>query len=333
MTEEKKTRIIRVNADEPELEILEEAARVLREGGLVAFPTETVYGLGALAESERAVAKIFAAKNRPATNPLIVHVATLEEAKTLAGHWPQAAEDLARAFWPGPLTLVVKKSDRIPAAACAGLDTVAIRMPAHPVALALIELVGAPLAAPSANPYTRVSPTTAEHVMRGLGGRIDMIIDAGPTSSGVESALVSVVENPAEILRPGMIDRKRLSGIVELASIKEIVVEDSRPRPSPGLSRNHYSPRPRVRLVEREEFLDLLDRGEGREFIGVGEDDEGKVYHLPPDPSGYARGLYKAFHHFDRSDVEEIIVEKPGDDSGAWTAIYDRLRRASSKSR
>src|SRR4051812_20749755 len=184
-------RVIQVDADAPGAAV-REAAAVLRDGGLVAFPTETVYGLGARALDPASVARIYEAKGRPSYNPLIVHVATVDAARALSSAWPEAADRLAERFWPGPLTLVVPRAPVIPDAVSAGLDTVGVRIPGHPVAHALLEAAGIPVAAPSANRSMGVSPTTAEHVRRSLGGRVDLILDGGPCPVGIESTVLSL---------------------------------------------------------------------------------------------------------------------------------------------
>ncbi len=327
------TTVVSVDADRPDEEVMAKAADVIRRGGLVAMPTETVYGLAADALSEEAVARIFVAKQRPATNPLIVHVASVEQARKLAGQWPLKAEKLCEAFWPGPLTLVVPRAAHIPDAVTAGLDTVALRMPAHPVARALIEVAERPIAAPSANRYTEVSPTTAKHVLAGLEGRVDLILDAGSTEVGLESTLVSVVDEPARLLRPGMISREQLSKWVSLAdeeADKSLVVDEDIARSSPGLSKLHYSPSATVRVVDASAFSRLLknDGAKSRRFIALG-DDKGAdgVICLPTTPAAYAKRLYAALHEADSHGVSEIIVERPPG-QGAWEAIVDRLRRA-----
>ena len=183
---------------------IEQAALIIQAGGVVAFPTETVYGLGASALDEGAIERVYELKGRPSTSPLIVHVDSIEMAQTLAADWPLVAEGLARRYWPGPLTIVVRKGPMVPDAATAGLDTVGLRMPDHPVALALIRACGVPLAAPSANAFTRVSPTTADHVREAFGDRVP-VLDGGPTQVGIESTVVSVVEGGITLLRPGML--------------------------------------------------------------------------------------------------------------------------------
>src|SRR5215207_179752 len=213
-------RMIQVDADAPDAAV-REAAAVLRAGGLVAFPTETVYGLGAHALDPAAVERIYQAKGRPAYNPLIVHAADAAAARRLAARWPGAAERLAERFWPGPLTLVVPRSPEIPDAVSAGLATVALRVPAHPVAHALLLAAGIPVAAPSANRSTQISPTTAEHVRRGLGERVDLIVDGGPCPVGIESTVLSLAGPVPTVLRPGTIsidDLRPVIGEVALPS-------------------------------------------------------------------------------------------------------------------
>ncbi|HEY0970121.1 MAG TPA: L-threonylcarbamoyladenylate synthase, partial [Gemmatimonadales bacterium] len=205
---------IRVDPVSPGPQVLAHAASVLRRGGLVAFPTETVYGLGANALDSDAVARIYAAKGRPSFNPLIVHVADATAARTLATAWPEAAERLAAAFWPGPLTMVLPKQPRVTDLVTAGLPSVALRVPAHPVALALLRAAGIPIAAPSANRYTELSPTSAAHVERGLGDRVELILDAGPTRVGIESTVVDLTGERPVMLRPGIISADALAAVV-----------------------------------------------------------------------------------------------------------------------
>jgi L-threonylcarbamoyladenylate synthase len=234
----------------------------LRNRGLVAFPTETVYGLGAQALEPAAVARIFAAKGRPATNPLIVHVTTIAEAQQLVAHWPRAATLLAERFWPGPLTIVLPRASRVPDLVTAGGDTVAVRMPRHPVARALIEAVGAPIAAPSANASSRISPTSAEHVLRTLEGRIDMVLDGGPTSGGIESTVIDLCDldangNQPRLLRPGLIAVAQLEAAlgtsVQLANHTE-GLDRSEILPSPGMLARHYAPLVPVELLPYQPY-------------------------------------------------------------------------------
>ncbi len=230
--------IVPVDAEHPSAEVIEEAARRLRAGELVAFPTETVYGLGANALDADAVRRIFTAKGRPSYNPIIVHVADVNGARRVVSEWPESAARLAQRFWPGPLTLVLPRRPEVPDAVTAGLDTVAVRVPAHPVALALLRAAGIPIAAPSANPSTRVSPTTARHVAESLGDRVAMIIDGGPTSVGIESTVLDVSHDRPVLLRPGMISQADLAEVVgDIATATHAA--EGKARPSPGMMEKH----------------------------------------------------------------------------------------------
>src|SRR5690348_13744143 len=208
-----KTAIFPLDPSSANLEAIAEAARILRAGGLVAFPTETVYGLGANALDASAVARIFAAKGRPANNPLIIHIADASDVRKVVADWPESAGRLAERFWPGPLTLVLPRCDAVPDAVTAGGPTVAVRVPAHPVAQALVRAAGVPIAAPSANRSMELSPTRAEHVLRGLDGRIDVLLDGGPTAGGIESTVLDLTATPPRLLRPGLI------GVAELEAV------------------------------------------------------------------------------------------------------------------
>jgi L-threonylcarbamoyladenylate synthase len=294
-------------------EELTHAADLIRSGGLVAFPTETVYGLGANALDAQAVQRIYEAKGRPSSSPLIVHVADEGMAKSISGHWPELAHVLAARFWPGPLTLVVKKSSTIPNAVTAGLDSVGIRVPAHPVALDLIRRAGVPIAAPSANRFTQISPTTAEHVRRGLGDRVDLILDGGPTQVGIESTVVTLTREPAAVLRPGMISQSDLEAATGVPWKIEISSRDS--SESPGLHPRHYAP--------RTPFY-VLDTGERRPA------GNGRVIDLPANPHAYAAALYAELHNADAEGWDWIAVEKPPD-MPDWTGILDRIQRAATR--
>ena len=250
------TEVIRVEPDNPDPEAIARAADCLRRGGLVAFPTETVYGLGVNALDRAAVQRLFAAKQRPSTDPLIVHVASIESLSSLVSGLPESVPHLARRFWPGPLTLVVSRSAHVPDEVTAGLSTVAIRVPRHPVARALITAAGVPVAAPSANLFSRPSPTHASHVVDDLDGRIDFVIDGGPTTIGVESTVLDLTRDPPTVLRPGAVTIEMLrdvlgrvdasSGLVSLASGQGI----DGSKPSPGMMEKHYSPRAMLTLYE-----------------------------------------------------------------------------------
>jgi L-threonylcarbamoyladenylate synthase len=259
--------LAKVTAGDP---AIRQAAELIRRGGLVVFPTETVYGLGANALDREAVLRIFEAKRRPAWDPIIVHACSIEMAKSLVREWPEAAQKLAACFMPGPLTLLLPKQDIIPDACTAGREKVGIRIPAHPVALALIEAAGVPIAAPSANRFGGASPTTASHVQRDLDGRIDAILDAGPSEIGVESTVIDITARPPMIYRPGGISREQIEfvlGPVRLAAreIRGGVPPES--LESPGLGIRHYAPRATLVLVDDERAMaiateQLVARGE-----------------------------------------------------------------------
>ena len=300
-------------------ELIKEAARLLREGKLVAFPTETVYGLGAHALDPEAVRRIFEAKGRPSTSPLIVHVADVASARALAAEWPDAARKLAAAFWPGPLTIVVKKVAAVPDEVTAGLGTVGLRMPDHPVALALLREAGIPVAAPSANRFTEISPTRAEHVRAGLGNAVDLILDGGPCEVGIESTVISVADGDLVLLRPGMISRAKLEQIVGPVSLPSNVA-DGEAHAAPGMHRKHYSPRTPLRIGVPPSV----------DCAYLWHSFEEPVIHdvrLSPDPSEFAAGLYDALHELDQLGAPVIYVE-PLPEGAAWDAIRDRLTRA-----
>jgi L-threonylcarbamoyladenylate synthase len=331
-------RILRVDPGAPDASALADAAQILRQGGLVAFPTETVYGLGAHALDPAAIARIYEAKGRPSYNPLIVHVASVEAARALSSAWPDAAERLAERFWPGPLTLVVPRAAGIPDAVSAGLATVGIRIPAHPVAHALLEAAGIPLAAPSANRSMAVSPTTAEHVRRSLGNAVDMIVDGGPSPVGIESTVLSLAGGVPTILRPGAIPASELRevlGRVEMASGEPA---GGAARPSPGMLDRHYAPRGEVRLFDpaaREAaFAKAVwaasdDRGVGVIAFAPVSASGAEVVTMPADPREYGARLYAALHALDAAGCEVIWIEQVPD-APEWSGIRDRLRRAAS---
>jgi L-threonylcarbamoyladenylate synthase len=303
------------------------AAALIREGKLVAFPTETVYGLGANALDAAAVGRVFAVKGRPAASPLIVHVDSVEMARGLAREWPPEAELLARRYWPGPLTLVVRKDPRIPDVVTAGLDTVGLRMPAHPLALELIRAAGTPLAGPSANRFSQLSPTTAEHVRRGLGGAVDLILDGGPASVGIESTVLSLVGGVARLLRPGMVSREeieRLIGPVET----EPETAPLEGHPSPGMHPRHYSPRTPLLLV-RDGALPERGRGAYLYLAGSQAGPAGiRAVAMPAEAAAYASRLYDVLHTLDGEGLEWIAVERPPE-GPEWAGVRDRLERAS----
>lgn len=326
-------RVVQVDATHPDPEVVGAAARILLAGGLVAMPTETVYGLAGLADREDSLARIFAAKGRPASHPLIAHVPDLPAARRIAGAWPPLATRLAAEFWPGPLTLVVPRGPSIPRMLTAGLDTMAVRAPDHAVALALLHAVGHPLAAPSANPYQRVSPTTAAHVLEGLGERVDLILDAGPCRLGIESTIVDVTSDPPRILRLGSLGLDQLHAVVP-DLLAEPPRAGSHPAPAPGMAARHYAPRARLRIVRRAALAELLAALQPEErpaavlAFGRAPRLAAEVRALPQDPERYGRQLFAVLHELDALQVRTVLVEEPPDDT-AWAAIRDRLRRAS----
>jgi len=288
---------------------VEAAAALIREGKLVAFPTETVYGLGANALDGAAVQRIYAAKQRPQTSPLIVHVDSVEMARSLAAQWPEAAEILARRYWPGPLTLVVSKQPRIPDIVTAGLPTVGLRMPAHPIAIELIRAAGVPIAAPSANRFTELSPTAAGHIPESLA---DAVLDGGPARVGIESTVLSLVDGPV-LLRPGVIP---LPEIEALIGPVEVAVSAEGPHPSPGMHEHHYRPSTPLYLVESGA---PLPAGRGA-WLPIGN----------ADPVEYAAALYATLHLLDSEGWEWIAVERPPD-TPEWAGVLDRLIRAATR--
>ncbi len=298
------------------------AAQCIRAGLLVAFPTETVYGLGANALDPDAVARIYEAKKRPATSPLIVHVASVEQARGLVSSWPEAAERLAQDFWPGPLTLVLPKTSAIPDIVTAGLPTVGVRMPDHPVALALIREAGVPIAAPSANPFTRLSPTRPNHLDEQLREAAAMVLEGGPARVGIESTVLSLAGPRPALLRPGAISRAELEARIGP------VEEAERPagaHPSPGMHPRHYAPRTRLVLVQAGE---LPKTGRGA-YLWRSRPAEGvRAVRMPESPQDYAAALYDVLHRLDREGFDWIAVEEPPEDP-EWGGIRDRLRRAS----
>ncbi len=298
------------------------AADLIRAGRLVAFPTETVYGIGANALDGAAVERIFEAKGRPKSSPLIVHVASIEMARSLARQWPERAEILARAFWPGPLTLVVRKRADIPAIVTAGLDTVGLRMPAHPVALELLRAAGLPIAAPSANRFTELSPVSAEHVRRSLGGAVDLILDGGICNVGIESTVLSVVDDVPTLLRPGVVSAEDIEALI--GPVRRADDPKKGAHSSPGQHARHYRPRTPLLLVDGDV---RLPAGKGAYlWRSIARPAEFAIQ-MPATPVEYAARLYGTLHDLDHRDVEWIAVERLPEEP-AWEAVNDRLRRA-----
>ena len=303
---------------------VERAGELIRAGRLVAFPTETVYGLGANALDENAVKRIYEVKQRPAESPLIVHVCSVEMARSLARAWPEEAEKLARAFWPGPLTLVVPKQPSIPDVVTAGLGTVGLRMPAHRLALELIRAAKVPVAAPSANRFSGLSPTTAEHVRAALGGSVDLILDGGATQVGIESTVLTLAAGAPRILRPGMIARQEIEAVVGPVGWGATGADDL--KASPGMHARHYSPRTRLVLVDGGR---LPASGRGVYLYWRQPAGEHSIA-MPDTPAGYAAVLYATLHELDEAGWDWIAVERPPADP-AWDGIRDRLQRAAAQ--
>ena len=320
-----KTRVISIDRETPDPVVLREAARVLRSGGRVAFATETVYGLAADATEPAAVRRIFAAKGRPGDNPLIVHVSDRTMARQCALVWPAAADRLA-AWWPGPLTLVVPRADQLAPEVSAGLPTVGVRMPVPAVARSLIAATGRPLAAPSANRSEHVSPTRAEHVLADLDGRIELVLDSGPTGIGIESTVVDLCGDEPRILRPGPITAHQLS-----EALGRSVADGpppSGPAHSPGQGLRHYAPSAPTLRVDDPTELRTLGLGVDDAVLVVGHGGRAPVPHVAlEEPVLAARRLYAVLRELDGGAPRRILVVMPPP-TVAWRAIRDRLLRA-----
>jgi L-threonylcarbamoyladenylate synthase len=306
------------------------AVEILRAGGLVAFPTETVYGLGADASSAEAVAKVFAAKGRPQTHPLIVHIAAAAQLPLWAAEIPEAATKLAQAFWPGPLTIVLKKKPEVIAAVTGGQDTIALRVPSHPVAHALLEAFGGGIAAPSANKFGRISPTTAEHVRADLGAEVELVLEGGASDVGIESTIVDLSRGHAVLLRPG---RVKAEDILRVLGDLPEAPDASAPR-APGSHEAHYAPRAALKIVPaRRDFTDELASHRGRRVavlaleISVPRVQQALQRVLPASATLYAQGLYAKLRELDAEIADLILVEAPPKGS-AWEGVWDRLKRA-----
>ncbi|HEY8078818.1 MAG TPA: L-threonylcarbamoyladenylate synthase [Labilithrix sp.] len=333
-------RVLPIDAERPDPAVIAEAAAVLRSGGLVAFPTETVYGLGARGLHGDEVAKIFAAKGRPPNHPLILHVPDELSASAIASVWSETASRLAGAFWPGPMTLVVPRRASVPDLVSAGLPTVGIRVPAHPVAHELVRAAGEPIAAPSANAHMHVSPTTAEHVVRSLGDAVDLVLDAGPCEHGIESTVVDASVDPPRVLRPGALGLDALRSVVPAIAYRAETALPEAARASPGLASRHYAPRGVVVEARGPEGIAAAVTGavgsgarvgaltwspEARESASVSG--AHAVRALPPDAVGFARDLFGALYALEADRCDVIVVEAVPD-APAWWAVADRLRRA-----
>ena len=313
----------------PDAKGIARAAKALRDGQLVVFPTETVYGVGANALDETAVRAIFAAKGRPADNPLIVHVADAAAARKLARVWPDAAERLARAFWPGPLTLVLPRAEGVPDITTGGLDTVALRIPSHGVARLLLAAAGVPVAAPSANRSGRPSPTRMEDARADLGDAVAVYVDGGPTEVGVESTVVALVDAEPAILRLGGLPREAIERVVGPVRTP---AQDAR---SPGTRYKHYAPRARVHVVDGDPLpLALALRTQGRRAAIVCPADReslvGRDVRKPgraDEPEAWARAIFALLRDLDAEGYDDVVVEAIPE-AGVGAAVMDRLRRA-----
>jgi L-threonylcarbamoyladenylate synthase len=344
----KRTIILKVNSEEPEKDKICEAAAIIRKGGLVAFPTETVYGLGADAMNAEAVLALFAAKKRPLDNPPIVHVEKLSDVYKLTEKVPFKAELLMKKFWPGPLTLVFMRSNIVPDVTTAGLETVAIRMPKNKVALALIKESDCPIAAPSANLAGKPSPTSADHVWNDLDGRIDAILDGGPTQIGVESTVLDVSVDPPMLLRPGGISLETLQRTLGGIRLHPFITAEAELPPerarSPGMSHKHYAPKAQVILVEG---VVPAMMSKVKELTGACWLENKKVGVLATDETAWAyeadvvktlgtrrnvdtmaANLYRLLREFDEENIDVIIAEGVPTD-GLGLAVMNRLRKAS----
>ncbi len=340
------TQLLTTPSEHPKQENIKIAAQALRAGKLVAFPTETVYGLGANALDETAVRGIFSAKGRPSADPLIVHLTGVDQLPRVAHSVSPTALRLAEAFWPGPLTLILSRRPEVAPSVSAGLNTLAVRVPAHPVALALLRAADVPVAAPSANRFGHTSPTTAQHVLADLDGRVDVILDGGATPIGVESTVLDVSTNPPRILRPGGLTREQIESVIGPVSFGPQSETAEAGLPSPGLLKVHYAPRAELVLFNGENapaaMLAALTeiKATGR-TVGVLVTDEeaqafesagARVYCLGPgaDLSHVARRLYAGMRHLDTLEVDVILAHDFGV-QGLGLAIRDRLTKAASR--
>jgi L-threonylcarbamoyladenylate synthase len=340
--------LIRVDPQAPDTAAIQQAAATLLAGGLVAFPTETVYGLGANALDATAVQRIFAAKGRPASDPLIVHIAAIEQLDSVAKNVPMLAHTLARAFWPGPLTLVLQRRPVIPATVSAGRDTVAVRIPDHAVPIALARAAGVPIAAPSANLFTRPSPTTAAHVLEDLDGRIELLLDGGPTPIGLESTVLDLTGAQPALLRPGGISIEQLRQYIpELLFVPRYIDQDAAETApaSPGMLLKHYSPRAKLLLFAgtperaiahmRQAALAAIERGERvgvmlpNEEISAFAELAAVIIPLGPraDMGQIGRRIFASMRELDRRGMDRILVHAV-ERTGIGLAIWDRLVRA-----
>jgi L-threonylcarbamoyladenylate synthase len=313
---------------------LEQAVQILRAGGIVAFPTETVYGLGADATNASAVRKIFEVKGRPATNPLIVHVFDDTVAKRYARDWPLAASQIAERFWPGPITIVLPKAESIVDQVTAGLDTVGLRVPNHPLALELLKQFDGALAGPSANKSSHVSPTNAQHVRDEFGDSIDLILDGGPCVVGIESTVLDLSHTNPTILRPGGISHEQIEKVIGPVEVKAVFAQATTPGRSPGQHAKHYAPRtPAFRFETAQRTLIKPNAPDGKPngsiLLGNTEDVRKNAARvtMPQRAEDYATHFYMVLRELDKMNLSSIFIEMPPD-RPEWTAVRDRIMRA-----
>ena len=345
MNDRLRTRCITVDPAQPDAAVIDEAAALLRAGRLVAFPTETVYGLGANALDAQALRRIYVAKERPASDPIIAHIAATAQLPRLARDLPRCLEALAARFWPGPLTLILRRAAGVPAAIAEGRDTIAVRMPAHPVAQALLRAARIPVGAPSANRFTRPSATTAAHVLEDLDGRVDLVLDAGPASIGVESTVLDLTAGVPRVLRPGGVGIEALRELLPATELAPRFVSAATQSDAPGQMLRHYAPRARVTLYRGPEEARVLaamasamqalqDAGRRVGLLLASEDapqlpaaDAVVILASRDDLEGVSRRLFLALRDLDRAGVDAILVRDFGG-GGLADAIHDRLLRA-----
>lgn len=342
-----KTRIEKIteNNEIENRDKIEAAGKIIREGGLVAFPTETVYGLGADALNPAASRKIYEAKGRPSDNPLIIHIAEMDDLDKIVSEFPEQARNMAEYFWPGPLTMILKKSEAVPRETTGGLDTVAVRMPNHPVALALIRAGGGYIAAPSANTSGKPSPTTAEHVAQDMDGRISMILDGGAVGIGIESTIVDFTGKTPMVLRPGYLTPDKIRAVIgEIQIDPGLEAESSGVRPkAPGMKYKHYAPKAELILVRgaqepvQKKINDLtkeaIETGKTAGVIATDESFSGYLYGIVKsigtrsDEDTIARHLYGILREFDQQDVD-VIYSESFSATGLGQAVMNRMLKA-----
>ena len=331
------TRVIAVDPDRPDPRAIAEAAQILRAGGLVAFATETVYGLGADATNPEAVARIFEAKGRPPANPLIVHVESKDAARACVADWPDRAEVLAERFWPGPLTLVLPRSAIIPDIVTGGGETVGVRVPRPAVARRIILEAGCPVAAPSANRSNRISPTEAKHVLKDLDGRADLILDSGPTTVGIESTVLGIWNDHPRILRPGDVTREQINEALGVRVWDPAAqVDPIEPARSPGQMAVHYAPRTPAYRLDRDrmptepiigKYFTLMFGDCPSMWLNVFPADRALVGYGKLGTADAARSLYSSLHRLDERGLDFLLIVPPPDEP-QWQAIRDRIWRA-----